>query len=270
MKKYIIVFALFFCGFSIIATAQKLNLAKGDEYKITTLMSSTMAMKRGDKQLDFTFMSSLTNTVKVKEANANGYDLAITTTHIADTLDAFNQKLAYSSNRAANAGSAIETALSKMIGETQTVSLDQSGKITQVGNMAKAKSNAEMAAAVGLHYADLTIGNTINLGADFNLPAGATAGTTWNENKKVGDLSAKTAFKVETKDAKITKVSFKTEQSETGVNTISSGILFLDTTTGVVLQRVTAINSLSNESEDGKEYVASRKKMISEICEKVN
>jgi hypothetical protein len=271
MKKYIstLGISLFFAGLCTVANAQKLDLNKGDEYKITTNMSSSMAMKRGDKQLDFKSVSSITKAYNVTEADDNGYKLNITTTHIADTIDAFNQKLAYNTNRAADASSAIETALSKLIGETQTLSLDKSGKITEVGDLAKATNERQVAAMAGLYNKSLANGNTFNFGSSFKLPTGANVGTTWNENNSAGRSTSKTTFTVEFVSATNTRVGFKSEESQPGSATNMNGVLLMDNATGVILQRVIKMNTVSNEEVDGKTYVVSRKNTISEACVKV-
>jgi hypothetical protein len=214
-------------------------------------------------------MSSITKLYNVTDANDNGYNLAITTKHIADTIDAFNQKLAYSSDRAANASSSLETLLSKMVGEVHTVSLDKTGKITQVGDAAKASANAQVAGMTGLYNKSLTNGTTLNFGTTFSLPVGAKKGTKWNETTTKGQSTEKTSYLVESTTAATSKVSFKTEQSMPGSNTNLNGILILDNATGVVLQRIVKLNTLSNESTEGKTYSVSRKNTISEVITKV-
>ncbi|MES2418977.1 MAG: DUF6263 family protein [Bacteroidota bacterium] len=271
MKIYISALSIFLLCTNIytVASAQQLILNKGDEYKITTMLSSSMAMKRGDKQIDLTSMSSVTKSYQVTEASDNSYKLSITMNHIADTVNAFNQKLAYSSNRAADPNSAIETALSKMIGETHTVSLDKTGKITQVADAAKATANIQVAAISGLYNKALTVGNTLNFGAGFKLPTGAKKGTTWTETQTKGEAITNTTFTVEASTTTATSISFKSESRQPGINTNLNGLLVMDNTTGVILQRVVKTNSLSNEIVGDKTYAASRKSIISEICYKV-
>lgn len=271
MKKNITTLSTFlFCiSVATAANAQKLNLNKGDEYKVTTVMSSSIQMKRGDKQIDSKSMSSITKAYNVTEANANGYNLAITTKHIADTIEAFNQKLAYSSNRAADASSSLETALSKMVGEVHTVSLDKSGKITQVGDPAKASANAQVAGMTGLYNKSLANGNFLNFGTAFSLPAGAKKGSKWNDTKTIGQSTEKTTYTVEATTATTTTVSFKTEQSMPCSNANLNGMLIMDNETGVVLQRIVKLNSLSNESVEGKSYSVNRLNTISEVTTKV-
>lgn len=271
MKKYIPTLSiLLFCvSIASVVNAQKLNLNKGDEYKLTTAMSSSTLMKRGDKQIEYQSMSTITKAYAVTEANDNGYKLAITTKHIADTINAFNQKLAYSTSRAADPASRIETALSKMVGETQSLVLDKSGKITQVDNTATTKANEAAAAGAGVYYKLLNNGDLLNFGATFSLPANAKTGTKWNETKTRGESTEKTTYSVLSTTATTTTVSFKIEHSVTGSATNVDGVLMMDNTTGVVLQRILKFNSLSNESVDGKSYIVARKNIITEICDKV-
>lgn len=269
MNKYIstLSFFLFCASITTMVNAQKLNLNKGDEYKVTTVMSSSSQMKRGEKQIDQQSMSSITKQYTVTDANDNGYKLAITTKHIADTIDAFNQKLAYSSDRAANASSSIETALSKMVGEVHTVSLDKSGKITQVGDMANA--NAEVAGNAGVYYKLLENGKFLNFGAIFILPANAKKGTKWNETITKGESTEKIAYLVESITATTTSVSFTVEQAMPGSATNANGLILMDNATGVVLERALKLNTFSKESQDGKSYLASRLRTIVEVTTKV-
>lgn len=271
MKKNISTLSIFlFCtSIATVVNAQKLNLNKGDEYKVTTVMSSSTQMKRGDKQVDTKSMSSITKTYNVTEANDNGYKLAITTKHIADTIDAFNQKFAYSTDRAADASSSIEMALSKMVGETQTLSLDKSGKITQVGDMAKASANAEVATMAGVYNKSLENGNFLNFGAIFTLPANAKKGTKWDETITKGESIENITYAVESITATTTTISIKSEQKMPGSATSANGLILMDNATGVVLERVVKLNTFSNESVDGKSYLASRLNAISEVITKV-
>lgn len=271
MKTYIstIGLCLLLIGVSTIANGQNLNLKKGDQYKITTVMSTSTSMKRGDKIIDIKSMSKITKSVGVAEATGNGYNLNMTVTNIADTIDAFNQKLAYNTNRAADPASTIETELYNMVGGTQTLNLDKTGKITQIGNMSKAASDAETAANAGVYFDNLTIGNTLKLGANFKLPAGYAKGTTWKDNTKVGELTKNTTYKVEETTADFTKVSFTTEQKDIGLNININGALVMDNNTGVVVQRILKTDSKSNESVEGKTFITATKIILSEVAEKV-
>lgn len=271
MKIYLfsIGFCLVLSGFAAVVNAQDLNLNKGDEYRITTVMSSSSAMKRGDKTLEMQSMSKLIKTYKVTEVTANGYNLAMSVTNVADTINAVGQKLAYNSNRAADPASAIETALSKMVGASTTLNLDKSGKVTQVDNIAKTKSNAEAASSAGVYYDNPTVGNILVLGANFKLPAGFAKGSTWKESTKVGDATVKTTYNVEETTATETKVAYMSEITQTGNNTNVSGALVLDNKSGIVVQRILKTDSKSNLSLDGKNFITAEKRIISEICEKV-
>lgn len=272
MKIYIstIGLCLLFGGVSTVVNAQDLNLNKGDEYKVTTVMSSSSSMKRGDKTLDFKSISKLTKSYTVTDATSNGYNLSMSVTNIADTIDAFNQKLAYNTNSAADPASTIETGLRNLVGATHTLNLDKSGKVTQVGNMEKAMSDAAVAANAGVYYDNFTIGKALKLGANFKLPAGAAKGTTWKDDTKVGGVSTKTSYKVEEISAKQTKVSFISEATQTGANTNTSGVMILDNNSGVVVQRVLKIDSKGNSSLDGKTFITATKRTLSESSEKVN
>lgn len=271
MKKYIstLSICLFCASIATVVNAQKLNLNKGDEYKVTTVLSSSEQMKRGDKQIDSKSISSITKLYNVTDANDKGYKLAITTKHIADTIEAFNQKLAYSTDRAADANSSIETALSKMVGEVQTLSLDKTGKITQVGNMAKASENAGFAAEAKIYNKFLENGNFLNFGAIFTIPANAKRGTKWNETITKGESVENLTYAIEDITSATTTVSIKSEQKMPGAAITANGIILMDNATGVVLERVVKINTFSKESVDGKSYLASRLSTIAEITTKV-
>ena len=272
MKIYIstIGLCLTLCGISTVVNAQNLNLSKGDEYKITTVLSSSTSMKRGDKTLDTKSMSVLTKAYKVTEADGNGYNLSMSITNIADTIDSSNQKFAYNTNRAADPASTTETALRQMVGTIHTLNLDKSGKVTQVGNMAKVTSDANVASQAGVYFDNFEVGKTLKLGANFALPAGFAKGTTWKENTKFGDGTANTTYKVEETSANQTKVSFVTLAKQTGVNTNLSGAVILDNNSGVVVQRIIKTDSKANSSLEGKTFIVSEKKTLSEVAEKVN
>lgn len=271
MKKYIstIGLCLLLGGVNTVVNAQNLNLNKGDEYKVTTLMSSSSSMKRGDKTLDVKSISKLTKSYMVTDATNSGYNLSMSVTNVADTIDGFNQKLAYNSNRAADPASAIETGLRNLVGTTHALNLDKSGKVTQVANADKAMSDAAVAGSAGVYFDNMAVGKTLKLGANFKLPAGASKGTTWKEENKASGVTTKTTYKVDETSAKQTKVSFTSESAQTGINTNTSGVMVLDNNSGVVVQRVLKIDSKGNSSLDGKTFITSTKRTLSESCEKV-
>jgi hypothetical protein len=271
MNRYISILSmcLFCLSLCKVAHAQKLNVNKGSEYKIITMMSSTMAMKRGNKQLDFTSMSAVTKSYRVTEANDAGYKLAITTDKITDTITGFDQKLAYSSVRAADPNSAIETELSKMVGQTQTLSLDKAGKITQIDDMKKANKDAKIASATGLYHKSLVVGYALNFGANLKLPADAKKGTMWTDEASNGGKTSKTDFKVEEVKATTTRVSLIGNDKEPGISTAAIGELIIDNATGVVLHRIIKSTTVSNVGVGDKSYLTARKNLISEYCIKV-
>ncbi|MCY1517023.1 hypothetical protein D9M68_516860 [compost metagenome] len=223
-------------------------------------------IKRGDKQIDMTSVSAVTKLYQVTDAGANGYRLSITTKQVTDTLNALENTLAYSSDRAANQNSEIEMAISKLVNDTYSLSLDKTGKITKVDDPAKATLHKEIAATINLYHKELAVGNFLNFGSSFEIPAGAKKGTTWNVNED----GAKSTFTINEFNAETTTVAFKSEASETGINTSLNGLSVIDNATGVVIKRALAISTMSKEQSGDKSYMAARKYRIAEVCNKIN
>lgn len=269
MKHYSYVLGLSLLCLTFGLNAQQLNLSQGQEYKITTALSTSSAMQRGDKSMMLSSISYVTNTYTVSEANAQGYKIKITTTHIADTINAFNQKLAYNTNAPADPKSEIETALKKLIGNSYTIGINKAGKITSVEDLQNIQAYALVAAAAGLYYKEIKVGNTLNFGAFFKLPEQAKVGYSWPEERNTDQAKAKITYTIEKVTAKQTQISYKTEESQQGVNTNVNGALLLDNETGVVMVRVVKANALSNEAIEGKIFMANRKRDIVESCVKI-
>jgi hypothetical protein len=271
MKKHIknLILFLFSIFLYIDCYAQQLNLKEGDKYIVVSVMSSTMGMKRGDKQIDAKSISSVTKSYHITAANDDGYKLTITTKQIVDTVDAFDQKELFNSTDKVVPNSRFASVLNKMIGQTQTLTLDKQGKIIKVDNETLALTNAALASAVGLYDNLLVKGNSINFSVNYKLPTGAKVGTEWAESIKQADVTGNTKYTVEQITETFTKVKFKSEQTEPGINVNMNGTMVIDNATGVVLQRIIKSHSVSNErNSDNKSFIASRKSVISEICVK--
>jgi hypothetical protein len=249
-----------------VSFAQDLNLKKGDKYTIATLLSANMAIKRNDKQLNFSFKSAVTKSYHVTDANEMGYTIDVTTNHITDTIAAFDQKLAYSSDRAADPNSEIETGLSKMIGQTYLLSLDKSSKIVKVNDAEKAMADMKVAASAALYHKPLATGNFLNFGANFKLPAAAKKGTVWTDSATNGQLKLKTTYTIDEIQPTFTKILFRGTEIQAGINSNVNGALILENSTGVVLRRVLNIVTISKVTVGDKSFLAARKTLVSEIC----
>ena len=257
---------LLFASAGTAVYAQQLNVNKGDQYTITTAMSTSTSMKRGDKQVDMTSVSAITKLYSVTDAAADGYRLAVTTQKVTDTLNAFGNKLAYSSARAADPNSQIEVALSKLVNDTYTLSLDKAGKITKVDDPTKATLHKEVAGSSNVYHKDLIEGQFFNFGSSIQVPSGAKKGTSWNTNED----SAKNTFTVDEINSQTTTVSYKSESSQTGMNSNLNGVAVIDNATGVVLKRLVKISTMSNIKNGDKTFIAARNYTIAEVCNKVN
>jgi hypothetical protein len=270
MKIKMLILALLGSGLGSVVNAQQLNLKKGDKYTVVTFMNTNMGAIRGDKQIDFQYRSSVTKSYTVTAASDQGYQLNITTENVTDTIDAFNQKLAFDSKRATDPNSEIETALSKMVGQTQTLSLDRDGRITKVGNKDMAVADENLSLENGIYAKSLKDGNTLNFGPDFKLPVAAKVGTQWTVATNEGDLVKNTKYTITEIAANFTKVTFTSKQTMPGMITNSNGAMLIDNTTGIVLQRIIKFHNVSNEvNGDDKNYQVARKGIINEICVKL-
>jgi hypothetical protein len=265
MKKYFCLILFFFSAGTAVY-AQQLNLSKGDQYTITTGMSASTAMKRGDKQVDMISTSTITKLYQVTDASTDGYQLSITTKKITDTLSAFGNQLAYSSERAADPQSQIEVSLSQLINDTYALGLDKTGKITKVDDPAKASLHKEVTGNSGIYHKELAEGQFLNFGFSIQLPANRQKGTTWDTK----DNTSKNTFTVSEMDEKTTTVSYTSEIRQTGENTNLNGVAVIDNGTGVVLQRMVKVSSTRNIRSGDKSYISARNYTVVETCNKVN
>jgi hypothetical protein len=270
MKSYLLRLSicLLCSGLYTASFAQKLNLNKGDKYKIITVMSSNLAMTRNGKQLDYKFKSSITKTLDVTSASEMGYNIEVTTNHITDTIASSDQKLAYSSDRVADPNSKIESGLSKLIGQKHLLNLDKSGKIVKVNDPEKANADSKIANSSSLYYRALVTGNFLNFGPSFKLPLSAKKGAVWTDSITNGQWKSNMTFTVDDVKETFTKITYRGTEVEPGINSNVNGAVIVDNATGVVLRRVIQIVTVSKVAVGDKSYLAARKKLISEICVK--
>ena len=94
--KLKIILIFLFTGISIVSNAQTAHrtftFKKGDQFQRTAFLSSNTVLQRGDQKFNINSFSSTTKVYDVIDATGQGYNLSVTTKHIADTVDAMGKK----------------------------------------------------------------------------------------------------------------------------------------------------------------------------------
>lgn len=247
-----------------------LKLSNGDEYKKVTSMNSIVVLHNGEKAMDYHTKSTLTKSYKVNTADDKGYELAINTTHVADTINAFGKRLQYSTDRPVDTTSGVEKGLKIMTILPATVSVDKNGKITELDAATKEFYDTDLYNFAGLYVKRLTKGGNVTLGANFTLPANAKKGTTWKETNRQDGAKAETTYTVKELNNQQTTVTFTSAVTEPGANTNLTGLYVMENATGVIAQRIIKTHTISKIVQEGREIAATRKNEISEVCYKVN
>ncbi|SEO47799.1 hypothetical protein SAMN05192574_108226 [Mucilaginibacter gossypiicola] len=261
-------------GISALCNAQTYHrtfiFKKGDQFQRTAFLSSNTVLQRGDQKFNINSFSSTTKVYDVVDASGQGYNLSVTTKHIADTVNAMGKKLEYSSDKPVTDSSAIAKALSNIAGKVASVTINKNGLVTDVTDPALQFTNDTFTAFTGLQQEQIVKGTTLGLLADFVITQSLKPGYTWADSTTVNGQKTKNTFWVDKLTDKTTTVAFESAITGGYTNSNTNGVYVIDNQTGVILERVMKSIISGYQLHNQVVYAASKRTAFTESCYKIH
>ncbi|WP_114941662.1 DUF6263 family protein [Mucilaginibacter endophyticus] len=274
IPKLKVILILLLTGLSTLSKAQTAHrtftFKKGDQFQRTAFLSSNTVLQRGDQKFNINSFSSTTKVYDVVDATGQGFNLAVTTKHIADTIDAMGKKMAYSSDKPANDSSAIAKALNNIAGKVASVTINKNGLVTDVTDPALQFTNDTLTAFTGLQQEQIVKGTTLGLLADFVVTQSLKPGYTWADSTTANGQKTKNTFWVDKISDKTTTVVFESAITGGYINSNTNGVYVIDNQTGVVLERMMKSIISSYQLHNHVVYAASKRTAFTESCYKIH
>jgi hypothetical protein len=274
IQKLKTILAVLLTGISALSHAQTAHrifaFKKGDQFQRTAFLSSNTVLQRGDQKFNINSFSSTTKVYDVVDANGQGFNLAVTTKHIADTVDAMGKKLEYSSDKPVNDSSAIAKTLNNIAGKVASVTINKNGLVTDVTDPALQFTNDTFTAFTGLQQDQIIKGTTLGLLADFVVTKSLKPGYTWADSTTVNGQKTKNTFWVDKLTDKTTTVVFESAITGGYTNSNTNGVYVIDNQTGVILERMMKSIISGYQLHNRVVYAASKRTAFTESCYKIH
>jgi hypothetical protein len=248
-----------------------LAFKKGDGYQKTTLVNSNTVLQRYDQKLTISSNSSVTKNYNVTDATKSGFEVAVTTKRITDTLFAMGKSMAYNSDQPSDTSSYIQKRFTAMVGQTTNVTLGTRDTIFAVkGGGGNQAVNDTLFAFTGLQNDPLVKGGSLGLTVDYVALQTMKKGYTWVDASTYnGGNNIKNTFWIESKTDKTTTVAFESALRQQYSNSNTNGVYVIDNATGVVLTRQMRSVTTGYQMLNNVVYAASRSTAFVESCYKI-
>lgn len=276
MKKYMfntktaLTALLLFIACTGNAQRRELFFKQGDEYNKTTYINAASVLQRGNQTFNINTKSSISKHYKVTGVTKTGFILTVTIKRVTDTLDAFNKKLGYDSDKTADTSSYIQMALQSLIGKSVTLTIDKNGVITDVNDPDERYATDTLLLFAGFKQDQFTTGSRLGLVSDNS--AALKAGTSWTSNLSPGNEKVNTTYTVQqsAEPDKYTNLMLTSASSSAEQNSNVNGVLVVDNFSGVVLVSSLKTATLSYKFVNDVTYSLNRRTEVLENCTKIN
>jgi Family of unknown function (DUF6263) len=181
MKK--IFFASLLITSSFVQAQNKIKLDKGQKFETNTVVNMSMNMEQMGQSIEINSNINTTNQLEVKMVSKDSSVVASTLSKMKLTGSAMGQDMNYDSENPADKDSEIGKTLSKSIGQTTEVTVNETGKIVNVKKpiIADNESEGMMDMLSGGAGTDGTDTGVKGIFANFNT-AKVKAGDTWMDS----------------------------------------------------------------------------------------
>jgi len=242
-----------------IAHAQ-IQLKRGDEFQRQVLTKSNCVLQRGGQSLHVSSSSTIVKTYKVTDASDKGASLAITTDKLTDTINAMDQSLIYNSAKPADANSAIQTSLQKMVNAQPSVAINNKGEIISFKRPVAVSDT--LLSFAGIQPEHLSVGAPLHFIVNFVINPSLKKGQSWTDTSTP---STETTYTIYAINGRTTTITYKTSILGGSLNSRINGSMLIDNNTGVILKRYSQSVSTGYEMVDGIVYTATRRTAITEV-----
>lgn len=241
------------------AACAQTRFKKGDEFQRQVSTKSNCVLQRGSQTLHVSSSSVLVKAYKVTDVTGTEATFTITIDKLADTIKAMNQDLVYTSAKAADPNSPIQTGLQKMVGAVSTVSVNNEAEIVAVKR--RAPVNDTLLSFAGIQPERLVKGNTLQFMVDFPVNPAFKKGYTWKETTP----TAETVYTIYAINGRTTTITYKTSILGGNLNSRVNGSMLISNDTGIILKRYSQSVSTGYEMVNGIVYTATRRTAITEV-----
>ncbi|WP_439696234.1 hypothetical protein ACFGVS_26260 [Mucilaginibacter sp. AW1-7] len=246
-----------------------LAFKKGDGYQKTTLVNSNTILARYDQKFTISSNSSVTKNYNVTDATKSGFQVAVTTNRIADTIFAMGKSMAYNSDQPSDTSSYIQKRFTAMVGQTANVTLGIRDTIFDIKGGSSQAVNDTLFAFTGLQNDQLVKGGSLGLTVDYAALQTMKKGYTWVDTTTSAGTNVKNTFWIESKTDKTTTVAFESALRRQYSNSNTNGVYVIDNATGVVLIRQMRSVTTGYQILNNVVYTASRSTASIESCYKI-
>lgn len=243
------------------AVAQ-VHFKKGDEFQRQVFSKSNCVLQRGGQNLHVSSSSVIIRSYKTTDASDRGASFAISTEKLVDTVNAMDQTLIYTTAKAADPNSAIQTGLQRLAGMQISASVNAKSEIVTAHRSAAA--NDTLMAFAGIQPESLQPGSTLPFMIGFQYNPGLKKGYSWTVTSPAGE----TTYTIYGVNGRTSTITFKTSILGGNLNSRINGSMLIDNESGLILKRCSQTVSVGYEMVNGIVYTATRRTAITEVCTK--
>jgi len=227
-------------------------------------------LQRGNQMFNISTTSSVSKHYKVTSVTETGFILTVTTKRVTDTMDAFNKKLEYDSDKSADTSSYIQMALQSLVGKSVTLTIDKNGVITDVNDPDERYATDTLLLFAGFKQDQFKTGSRLDLVADNS--AALKTGASWTSNLSPGNEKISTTYTAQqsAEPDKYTNLMLTSTSSSPEQNSNMNGVLVVDNFSGMVLVASLKTATLSYKFVNDVTYSLNRRTEVLENCTKIN
>ncbi|RYY34152.1 MAG: hypothetical protein EOP46_14360 [Sphingobacteriaceae bacterium] len=241
------------------AACAQSRFKKGDEFQRQVSTKSNCVLQRGSQTLHVSSSSVLVKAYKVTDVTDREASFSITTERLVDTIKAMNQDLVYTSAKAADPNSPIQTGLQKMVSGQSVVSVNNKAEILTVKRQSAV--NDTLLSFAGIQPERFVKGTTLQFMVDFPVNPTFKKGYTWKETTP----TAETVYTIYAINARTTTITYKTSVLGGNLNSRVNGSMLISNDTGIIMKRYSQSVSTGYEMVNGIVYTATRRTAITEV-----
>ena len=273
-KKIIVIASMFIFAVNSIAIAQTYNRVfeykKGNVFQTETITTSNSMIKRGKELLNVSSTNNLIKSYTVKDADNQGYKLAVKIDKMNAAIDANKVRTTFNSEMIVDTTSNILKGLYYTINKPIEVVINKNGVIQDFEEYKLEMASDTLISFAGVQPEVFKKGALINFLADFTYSKSLRKGYSWSDSTTIGDEKTKTRFLVDYVDEKVTILNFFKTSTTTMLNTNSNGKYVIDNYTGLITEKYIYAIAVGFQISAGRTmYAVSRTTSIVEKTKKI-
>jgi hypothetical protein len=273
-KKLILAGILQLLALPTIVTAQTYNRVfeykKGDVFQSEVITTSNSMIKRGKQILNVSSTNNIVKSHTIKEADNQGYKLAVKIDKMNASIDANKVRTSFNSEKTNDTTSNILKGLYFVVNKPIEITINKNGVIQNFEEYKLEMASDTLVSFAGIQPEIFKKSSLINFFADFTYYKNLKKGYSWSDSLTVGDEKTNTRFLIDYVDEKVTILNFFKTSTTSMLNTNSNGTYVIDNTTGLILEKYVYVIAVGFQLSAGKTmYAVSRTTSIVEKTKKI-